>query len=77
MLEAKRLSENWTVGREVKLLGQLYNCLGNPSAKGIIICSIHASQTEFFISFMTFQIILKSAGFVKRQQPLMVRCDCR
>ena len=46
MLEAKRLSKNWTVVREVKLLGQLYNCMGNLSAKGIIICSIHASQTQ-------------------------------
>lgn len=65
MLEAKRLSENWTVGREVKLLGQLYNCLGNPSAKGIIICSIHASQTEFFYFIYDLPNNFKERRFCK------------
>ena len=77
MLRAKRLSENWTVGREVKLLGQLYNRVGNLLAKGIIICSTHASQAVVYFIYDHPNDIKERNFCTERQQPVVVRCDCR
>ena len=49
MPKAERLSEKWTVGREAKLRGQLWNFEDNLLAKGIILQYTSKSEGGLFI----------------------------